>query len=234
MALERKKFLTRDAILNELRIKKFGTSAQSISESLKLARNTVIKYLEELQKEELAYEWNIGRYRLWIYRDFYLYLNELKSPQDYVIYKFFRIFLKELQKDQDSQAIDWKDLGKRITPQIDWEGHLPEDYVRSIKTLYEHNSNDITLFSEHYPALFESTLRMLGDANASVQPPIVNQNPPFVILRINNSEFTKSPLIFEVICGIKEVELRPFYNSISINIIKFHPKEELIDIKFSF
>lgn len=234
MKMARKRIIIKQQITDILNREKFGSSAQTISDELNLARNTVIKYLEILKKEQKAFEWNIGRYRIWISQKVYSYLNELQTPQDYVVYDFLHILMKELFASSNSESFNWKKLGENMTDQIDWESHFPTDYVNTIKSLYHKDPTNLDLFVEYYPGLFESTLNMLGDSKAKIEPPIVNYDPPFTIFRIENSMYISIPNMFEIICGIKETELQQFYPHISVNIHAIHKSDRYIDVKFSF
>lgn len=234
MKMARKRTLIKHQIIEILNREKFGSSAQTISDELNLARNTVINYLEILKKEQKAFEWNIGRYRIWISQKVFSYLNELQNPQDYVVYDFLHILMKELNIFPDSKKLDWKKLGDLMTDQIDWESHFPSDYVHTIKSMYHKDPTNLDLFVEYYPGLFESTLHMLGDSKAKIEPPIVNYDPPFVIFRIKDSMYISSPNMFHLISGIKESELHQFYPQITVNIHAIHESDKSIDIKFAF
>jgi len=234
MPLKEKVGRLKARILDILKREKFGSSSQAISEELGVARNTVTKYLEQLQRQGQAFEWNIGRYRIWIHRDFYLYLDELKTPQDYAIYKVFRELLAELQQAPELSAKRWRAIGRALGERIDFKRHFPTDYIKTIEEEYAKDRTNIGLMASLYPFLLTNTLQQLGDANVTLDPPIIHEQPQFIIFRIRGSIFTNNRAFFELLAGIKEAELHHYYPSLTIEVLAVHEKEQIVDLQYSF
>ncbi|WP_371806695.1 hypothetical protein [Candidatus Lokiarchaeum ossiferum] len=228
------KFHAKMQILKLLKQNKFGSSAYSISNELHLARNTVIKYLESLKKEKLAYEWYIGRYRIWIHRDFYNYLDELKAPEDYMIYSFLRELLQSIQSTCKVSDTQWHAIGQSLSQNIDFKKYFPAEFILQTEKKYLEKGQNISEIIKYYPALIENVLLQLGDSTVIIDPPILNQEPLFVIFRLRNSKFCKTPTFFKILCGIKEFELKPYYSSLKVSISGYYPEKNIVDLKYSF
>ncbi len=234
MTIRDKQKHVKTQILEVLKQNKFGSSAHSISKELSLARNTVIKYLKLLKEEECAYEWFIGRYRIWIHRDFYIYLDQLKAPDDYVIYKFVRELVHSIQEICEIPEAQWHQVGKAISGNIDFKKLFPGEFISQIEQKYHEQGQNMQEMVKLYPTFIENTLMQLGDSTVVVDPPILNQDPLFVIFRLRNSKFCNSNAFFKIFCGIEEAELKHYYPNLTVSINGIYPEEKIVDLKFTF
>ena len=68
-------------------------------------------------------------------------------------------------------------------------------------------------------------------------PPIINEDPPFVILRFRDSIFTELPINFHVLSGILEKKIDDYLSlnniavKIKVDVNSIHVKQKLVDMK---
>jgi biotin operon repressor len=208
-------------ILDVLEPSRYGMSINNIAENLNWHRNTVSKYLSILKDEGKVIDRKIGQYKLWISGE----ADRIElSEETSILLNAYISLLRNLQV-LHSGVIEGKELGKLISKDLDFEKLLPID-LKDIKL----DLNSIAI----YIMDILNNIYFLTHETYNFDPPIVNQSPPFIILRIRESKYIETPLHFQIITGIFEEKINKlFHLNVDISIHEIFIEESIIDIKIS-
>ncbi|TFF87857.1 MAG: HTH domain-containing protein [Promethearchaeota archaeon] len=215
----------KELILKVLKPSKYGMSIKKIAENLDWSRTTVTKYLNELKDDGRVFDSEIGQYKLWLYQ---IPNGMTLTGEGKILLRAYMSFLKNLNK-LHPEIKDGKEIGKRIAKDLDIENEFPVNFKKLVKrplnltqiakTLMEVLNNIYFITYEKY----------------NFDPPILNKNPPFIILRIKDSKYINIPLHFDILIGLIEEKVKQFYNiDVDIQIHNMLLEENIIDIKINF
>ncbi len=226
----------RKDILNLLEKSKFGISIKKISEETNFSRITVTKYLKKLEKEGLVSDRRVGQYKIWYISDLKKYDQSYMSRAHHGVIEYQKSFMKYLNIFHP-EIKDGKEIGKAIAK----EKPIVKDVipVNGIKKPFNIIS-DLNQFAGFIIDLIK--IIYLSKDPCSIDPPIINQDPPFIIIRIRDSNYMENKLHFEIFSGIIEQETLDFLKSypnifdklfnIEVNVLQFLPEENIVDLKY--
>ncbi|MFX0138278.1 MAG: winged helix-turn-helix domain-containing protein [Candidatus Hodarchaeota archaeon] len=225
----------RKYILELLEKSKFGISIKKIAEETNFSRITVTKYLKKLEKEGLVSDRRVGQYKIWYLSDFKKYNQSYKLQAQSGVLEYQKSLMKYLK------IFHPEINGKKIGREIAKEHPVVKDVIPVNET--KKTLNIITDLNQ-FASIVIDLIKIIYLTNdpCSIDPPIINQDPPFIIIRIRDSNFMENKLHFEIFSGIIEQETLDFLNSypkifeklftIEVNVFQFLPEEKIVDLKY--
>ena len=213
----------KEKILEVLRPSKYGMSVKKIAEQLGWSRTTVSKYLQKLKQNEEVFDRDIGQYKIWLY-------NRSKGAEDtskenLLFLKAYQLFLKYLH-EYHPELEDAKKIGASIGKDLDIENFISLDINDVIKKPLE-----LSQIAQTFMDILNN-IYLLNYEEYKFDPPIINYKPPFIILRIKESDYVEIPMHFELLCGIFEEKINQLLKlNLDISIHDVFKDEKMIDIK---
>ena len=208
-------------LMELLRPSRYGMSVNKIAENLNWHRNTVSKYLSILKKEGKVADRKLGQYKLWISRDTEA---EQVSKETSLLLNAYISLLRNLNI-LHPDAIDGKELGKLISKDLEIEKLLPID-LKDVKL-------DLDSIATYIMDILNN-IYFLTNETYNFDPPMINQKPPFIIIRIRDSKYVETPLHFQIITGIFEAKIKQLFNlEVDITVHEIFIEEKILDIKIS-
>jgi len=212
---------SKSVLLELLGPSRYGMSINKIAENLNWHRNTVSKYLNILKDEGKVADRKIGQYRLWISRDTEA---EPLSEETSLLLNAYISLLRNLNV-LHPDVIDGKELGKLISKDLEIEKILPID-LKDIRL-------DLDSIATYVMDILNN-IYFLTNETYNFDPPMINQKPPFIIIRIRDSKYVETPLHFQIITGIFEAKIKQLFNlNVDITVHEIFIEEKILDIKIS-
>ncbi|MHA1147191.1 MAG: hypothetical protein ACTSR8_03000 [Promethearchaeota archaeon] len=213
-------------LIDLLKASQYGLSINKIAEKIGWHRNTVVKYLGILEKEGKVFNREIGQYKLWLYQE---RENGDRGEQDQLLLKAYELFIKNLMK-LHPDITDGKEIGKLISRELEFEKYSPFDFNGIVK-----QPLDLNLIAKTFMDGLNNIYFLTYERYKFLEPPIINEDPPYIILRIINSRYVQIPLHFEILTGLVEEKFNHLFPiKIDISINKIYSEHNAIDIKISF
>lgn len=232
----------KENILNLLKTSPFGQPVKTIADSLGISRTTALKYLSELEKENLVFDLELGQYHVFVHRDIYMHREnsfDKNNPANSLFFTFYRSLIRSISIDLNKDEV--KAIGKRMGTDSEFEIFLRSNFY--LKKQFE--------APQKIPELSQIAALLMNSIDAFCKlfdyyewrPPILMEDDGIVVLQLFNSELIlKCPNHFYLISGLIESfmnkaikELAPKLNiSAKVDIIQILQQDKTVQIRFEF
>ncbi|MHA1145490.1 MAG: winged helix-turn-helix transcriptional regulator [Candidatus Helarchaeota archaeon] len=219
----------RQDILELLQRSKYGLNISQIVKKLGLSRNTVKKYMQSFEKEDLIEVKEIGRSKICLFK------KQKKNRNVDIFRTFFFDFATSLFDAYDQVAASYlisdskeflKEIGRKMSVNFEFPQITPEDYFDSARANV--NESRFLMQVAHVSKQFLEFFNTFGQNMLQVEivPPKINENEPVksVTLRVQNvsNEFGESVSFYHLWSGFYETRLRKnFKVNICIDVLEF-------------
>lgn len=211
-------------ILELLNTAPYGMSVQNMAKKLGWHRNTVSKYLTELRSDGKVKERKVGQYKIWINKESQ---KKSKSPQNLLLLKAYRLLLKNLRKIYHDMQ-DGKELGRLIGKELNIE-----NYISLNGKDYSKKNLDLSSLAEIFMDAL-NTIYLFTYEKYTFDPPLTNEKPPFIIIRIRDRKYIEIPLHYQLVAGLFEEKIAQLYRlNVDISLHEIFLDEGIIDIKIT-
>ncbi|NHI91533.1 MAG: ArsR family transcriptional regulator [Candidatus Lokiarchaeota archaeon] len=193
----------RNDILNLLRRSKYGRNISQLSELLNFSRNTIKRYIDLLEEEDLVEIKEIGRSKIAYFKPNY-HDNVVKGYLSYLmdfynsILKGFKRISKELQNPQKAL----KEIGNEMGEHLNWPP-LEDTDLKKIEKPTLSQVTDILIQLYEFFNSFYKTIKI------EIIPP-TKENISYKIIRIENisDKMEDSEYFYLITIGFFETKIR--------------------------
>lgn len=211
-------------ILEILNTAPYGMSIQNVAKKLGWHRNTVSKYLAELRTDGKVKERKVGQYKIWINKESQ---KKSKTPQNLLLLNAYRLLLKNLHEIYPDIQ-NGKKLGRLVGKELDIE-----NYISLNSAEYSEKYFDLPSLAQIFMDTL-NTIYLFTYEKYSFDPPITNENPPFIIIRIRDKKYIDIPLHYQLIAGLFEEKIAQLFRlNVDIALHQIFKDEGIIDIKIT-
>ncbi len=232
----------KENILNLLKTSPFGQPVKTIADSLGISRTTALKYLSELEKENLVFDLELGQYHVFIHRDIYMHREnslDQNNLTNSLFFTFYRTLIRSISINLNKEEV--KSIGKRMGSDSEFEIFIRSNFY--LKKQFE--------APQKIPELSQIASLLMNSIDAFCKvfdyyewrPPILMEEDGIVVLQLVNSALIQScPNHFYLISGLIEAfmnnaikQLAPKLNiSAKVEIIQILQQEKTVQIRFEF
>jgi biotin operon repressor len=223
-----KKDQINEEILTLLEKSTFGLSVNKIAERLGYSRTTITKYLKELEEKDLAFNQDIGQYKVWHHKlEYSKRLSKWES-----VSSFFEPFYQSLTKVLPQMGISFdqfKEMGIKIAQNIDYSDLM--DNILDPQNLKMQTADTFDL--EFISKLIMQVIDALSSKIDSYKwnTPIIFEAEKRIILRMEKSVYINNPAHFYLFAGMIEAEMNKFI-PVTITIHQIQQEQNVIDFLF--
>jgi len=205
----------------------YGVNVKDIIDDKDFARNTVKKYLKDLEEQDLIYKKEIGVYALY-------YSKERSMLFKAAIISFFKGLLANLKKIHPNEEKLYKLIGRNISDSMEIPiANEEREYLKKLKNLSD--LEILESFGEYFP--FFNIL----DDSISISDIEINKNDKKAILTFVNSDMLEHSddyiYYFYLIVGLIEKKLNEYTGKeIRFEVLNYETfdKKEKSFVKLSF
>ncbi len=215
-------------ILNLLKNSQVGMSIKNIAEELEYSRNTVSKYLNILEEEEKVFDRELGQYKIYLHSDAKLYFDKQKAKGQQFALETYRYFLEYLTQEHPELNREGKNAGLYMGQRMNIESLISSE-------LLAFQTEDLSLknIAKKVMDLLDNTY--LSMDTYEFDPPYINEDPAFILLRMRDSQYINAPINFYMLAGVMEEKFNQFLEefniSISVDVHAIHKQKRVVDLK---
>lgn len=232
----------KENILNLLKTSPFGQPVKTIADSLGISRTTALKYLSELEKENLVFDLELGQYHVFVHKDIYMHREnsfDQTNPAHSIFFTYYRSLIRSICIDMKKE--DVKSIGLRMGQDPDFEIFIRSNFYLKKQFQSPQKIPDLSQIADLLMNSIDAFCKLFDYYRWN--SPILMEDEGIIILQMVESELIeKCPNHFYLISGLIESfmnkaikELTPNLNiSAKVEILKILPQEKTVQIRFEF